>query len=208
MTEAEVSLTGDRLEVMWELELDGESVRKWWPCTLDRRGDGTLTEAGQHVFALTYDAFGEFDVCTRRVTFQAPHCLHDIEEGVGMRFRREGEQLPGDEEEEEEGEEDEEGDELVAPGDHIVDLDELVGQDGGSDQPLLAGMQHLPMVQQQNIALAMRGMMDAFKEKLREHMSAKPSGSEDADVVTRDDVRTILEDLGRQRHTQEIADGA
>jgi hypothetical protein len=62
-----------RLEVLWKLELGTEVERRFWGATLDRAGAGTAAEeieGGTHLFTLTYDPYGDFETCTRKVAFQ------------------------------------------------------------------------------------------------------------------------------------------
>jgi hypothetical protein len=85
---------GDRLEVLWEVEMDGETTKKWWGATLDP-SDGR-TEDGVAIRVLHYDSFPEagFQECYDDVIFMGEDLLVSPDSQTQLQYRRLGSTEP------------------------------------------------------------------------------------------------------------------
>jgi hypothetical protein len=81
---------GDRLEVLWEVTMDGDVSNKWWGATLDP-SDGR-TEDGVAVRVLHYDSFPEagFEECYDDVIFMGEDLLVSPDSQTQLKYRRSG----------------------------------------------------------------------------------------------------------------------
>mmetsp|Transcript_2592 Transcript_2592/g.3525 ORF Transcript_2592/g.3525 Transcript_2592/m.3525 type:complete len:231 (+) Transcript_2592:41-733(+) len=192
----ETNLT--RLEVLWSLECQDEendvesesnvdqkgssretdktvtSTDIWWPSTLNR--NGKRLDDGRYEFNLVYDARENFDQTETRIVFLNSMRLFDLSEKAVMRWRLEGTELKEKDHQD------------------IVNLVDIVGKEDSNDDPLMELMQHLPMVQQQKIAVSYRAMVDKLMKKLDELKQEKDRAGVEQ-IVTADDMNNILADL-------------
>jgi hypothetical protein len=85
---------GDRLEVLWEVDMAGEVSKKWWGATLDP-SDGR-TEDGVAVRVLHYDSFPEagFAECYDDVIFMGEDLLVSPDSQTQLKYRRHGSTEP------------------------------------------------------------------------------------------------------------------
>lgn len=82
---------GDRIEVQWEIENDGETVVKWWGATL-LPFDGRTTDSVA-IRTLHYDPFPELgfpDPSDEDVIFLGDDLLVSPDSTTQLRYRREG----------------------------------------------------------------------------------------------------------------------
>ena len=82
---------GDRLEVSWELESNGQIESRWWGATLLPWDSKDIVDGNVAVRRLAYDAYPEagFEVSEERVVFLGD-TLIDYETKAELDFRREG----------------------------------------------------------------------------------------------------------------------
>lgn len=85
---------GDRIEVLWEVDMNGDVSKKWWGATLDPF-DGR-TEDGVAVRVLHYDSFPEagFEECYDDVIFMGEDLLVSPDSQTQLQYRRAGSTEP------------------------------------------------------------------------------------------------------------------